>query len=139
MYWGEFIFALIMAVIFTLIFAVGLRRPGPWAAWWAFFLVIFFAAWAGSLWITPAGPVFVGIYWLPIILVAFLVAVLLAAISPEPPPQQPKVETISEVERKETNAKKAFDVFFWVLLISLIVVVILGYFAPTEEVIVTSV
>lgn len=33
-------------------------------------LVVFLAAWARGLWISPAGPVIVGIYWLPMIYVS---------------------------------------------------------------------
>lgn len=138
MHFGEFIFALCMALLFTLIFALVLKRPGPWSTWWAFFLVIFLAAWAGGLWITPAGPVFVGIYWLPIILVAFIFAVLLAAITP-PRSRQPKVETISQVQKEESATEKEFDVFFWVLLVVLAVVILLGYFLAGEEEVVAAV
>jgi hypothetical protein len=56
MFLGELIFALSMAFLFTLIFAVRLQRRGPWASLWAISLVIFPAAWAGGLWISPAGP-----------------------------------------------------------------------------------
>jgi hypothetical protein len=137
MFLAELIFALLMAVLFTLIFAVGLRRRGPWASLWAFFLVVFLAAWAGGLWISPAGPMFVGIYWLPMILVAFVFAILLAGVG-GPASRGPKVETISEVKEQETAAERAFDVFFWVLLISLILIIVLGYLVPEEEVIVVS-
>ena len=138
MFLGELLFAFFMALLFTLIFTLVFKRPGPWSAWWAFFLVIFLAAWAGGLWITPAGPVFVGIYWLPIILVAFIFAILLAAVN-TPQSRQPKVATISQVEQQETTAEKIFDVFFWVLLVVLTITIILGYFLPAEEVIVTTV
>ncbi len=137
MFLGELIFAFFMAFLFTLIFAVGLQRRGPWASLWAFFLVIFLAAWAGGLWISPAGPLFVGIYWLPIILVAFVFAVLLAGVG-RPGRPQPKVETITEVKEEETAVEKVFDVFFWLLLISLILIIVLGYIVPEKEIIVTA-
>jgi hypothetical protein len=138
MFLGEILFALCMALLFTLVFTLGFKRPGPWPAWWAFFLVIFLAAWAGGLWITPAGPVFVGIYWLPIILVALVFAILLAAVAP-PQSRQPKVETISQVKQRESTAEKMFDVFFWALLTVLAIAIILGYFMSGQEVVVTSV
>jgi len=127
MFLAELLFALCMAILFTLIFAIGLRRTGPWANVWIFFLVIFLASWAGGLWISPAGPVFLGIYWLPILFFSFIFAVLLAsAVPPERP--EPKVETISQVKKKETMVK-AYDAFLWILLISLIMMIILGYSA----------
>jgi hypothetical protein len=125
MFLGELLLALFMAMLFTMIFAIGLRRSGPWANIWIFFLVIFLAAWAGGLWISPAGPVFVGIYWLPVLFFSFIFAVLLAAAVP-PERSESKVETISEVKDKEA-AVKAYDAFLWILLISLVMMIILGY------------
>jgi hypothetical protein len=88
-------------------------------------MVVFLVTWAGSLWISPAGPVFIGIYWLPILLISSIVAVLLACSLPPERPQA-KVETISEVKREEA-ATRAFDSFFWLLLILLGAIVLLGY------------
>jgi len=48
MFWVDVLFALSMALIFTMIFAAGLRRTGPWSSVAVFFLVIFLAAWAGG-------------------------------------------------------------------------------------------
>ncbi len=123
----DVLFALVMAAIFTMIFAIGLRRTGPWSSILVFFAVVFLAAWAGGLWISPAGPVFLGIYWVPILLVAFLVALLLASI--RPPPTR-HVETISEAEteaQQRRAVERAFDAFFWALLIGFMIVIVLGY------------
>lgn len=130
MFFVSMLFALLMAAVFTLIFALGFRRPGPWSNALVFFLVIFLAAWAGGLWISPAGPVFYGIYWLPIILVAFLFAVLLAGVPPGRRP--PHVKTISEAKaeaQQQQAAERAFDAFFWVLLIAFVGFIVLGYIA----------
>lgn len=123
----DVLFALVMAGIFTMVFAIGLRRTGPWSSILVFFAVVFLAAWAGGLWISPAGPVFLGIYWVPILLVAFLVALLLASVRPQAPKH---VQTISEAEAeaKERRAvERAFDAFFWTLLIGFMIVIVLGY------------
>jgi hypothetical protein len=125
MFLTELLIALFMAMLFTLIFAIGLKRTGPWASIWIFFMVIFLATWAGGLWINPVGPVFLGIYWLPILFFSFIIAVLLAsAVPPERP--EPKVETISQVKHKEAIVKD-YDAFLWILLISLLLMIILGY------------
>lgn len=136
MFLAELLFALAMAILFTLIFALGFKRPGPWAAWWTFLVVVFLAAWAGSLWLSPAGPAFIEIYWLPILIIAFIVALLLAAVTP-PPKAPSNVETISQVHKEETATETAFDIFFWILLISLLILILLGYFTPAEDVVVT--
>jgi uncharacterized membrane protein len=123
----DLLFALVMALLFTMVFAVGFRRPGPWSSVLVFFLVVFLAAWAGGLWVSPAGPVFLGIYWLPILLLSFLVALLLAAVPPRRPPH---VKTISEAKeelREERATERAFDTFFWVMLIGFAIVIVLGY------------
>jgi len=118
------LFALIMAFVFTMVFAVGLQRSGPWSSVLTFFLVIFLAAWAGTLWVSPTGPVIFGVFWVPLILISFVVAVLLATASPRRPP---RVETISEVKEQEEVTRRAFDAFFWTLLIGFAIVIILGY------------
>jgi hypothetical protein len=138
MFFIEILFALLMAFIFTLIFAVGFRRPGPWSSIWAFFAVIFLASWAGGLWISQIGPAFAGIYWLPIILVSFIFALLLASFVPGSR-RRPKVDTISQVEQEETAKEKVFDVFFWIFLVSFLVIIILGYFVPNRGIIVTKI
>jgi hypothetical protein len=129
----DLLLALLMALIFTMVFAIGFRRSGPWSSVLAFFMVIFLAAWAGGLWISPAGPVFLGIYWLPVVLVAFLVGLLLAAVSPRRPRH---VKTISEAreEAEERRAvERAFNSFFWVLLIGFGFLIVLGYVVETSS------
>ena len=121
----QIVFALIMALVFTAIFALGLRRRGPWSSLLVFFLIIFLAAWAGSLWFSPMGPVFLGVYWVPIVLFAFIFAAMMAASTR--PRRPPHVETISEAREKDKTAQRAFDAFFWVLLIGFAVVIVLGY------------
>jgi hypothetical protein len=126
MFLMEALFALVMALLFTAIFTLGFRRPGPWSSVLTFFVIVFLAAWAGSLWLSPAGPVFVGIYWLPIIMVALLFALLLSAMVPPRPPTQ-RVETISQVKQEEKAVQRMYNVFFWTLLAGFIAIIILGY------------
>ncbi len=131
MFLAELLFALLMAFLFTLIFAIGLRKTGPWASMWVFFLVVFLAAWAGGLWISPFGPAFLGIYWVPILFFSFIFAILLASATPPRRPE-PKVETISEVKEEEA-AEKAFNALFWILLVTLVAVILLGYLARRAD------
>ncbi len=126
MFLMEALFALVMALVFTAVFALGFQRRGPWPNVLTFFLIVFLAAWAGSLWLSPAGPVFLGIYWLPIIMVALLFALLLSAMVPPRPPTQ-KVETISQVKQEERAVRRAYNVFFWTLLIGFLAIIVLGY------------
>ncbi len=107
---AEILFALGLALLFTAIFTLGFKRIGPWAVWWIFFLIIFMTAWAGSLWITPVGPMLWGIYFLPIIVVALVAALLLAAVTP-PDRRGRKIETISQV-KKEAMQRKSLMFFY---------------------------
>ncbi|MGE5293567.1 MAG: hypothetical protein ACM3VT_01935 [Solirubrobacterales bacterium] len=122
----EALFALAMAVLFTIIFTLGFQRRGPWSSTLLFFIVVFLAAWAGSLWISPIGPAFAGIYWVPIVAVALLFALMLSTMLPRRPPTQ-KVETISQVKRDEKVTERVFDAFFWMLVVGLAVIILLGY------------
>ncbi len=122
----EALFALVMALLFTLIFTMAFQRRGPWSSVVVFFLVVFLAAWAGSLWISPAGPAFLGIFWVPIVAVAFIFAVLLSTLLPRRPPTQ-RVETISQVKQEEKTRERIYDAFFWMLVIGLAVIILLGY------------
>jgi hypothetical protein len=112
---------------------LGFKRRGPWPALLGLFLVTFFAAWAGGLWLNPAGSTVEGTYWLPMLLVAFIFATMLGAVIPPEIPR-PKVETISQIKEEEAIAKKVFTISFWVLLVTLVLAVILGYVVPVEEV-----
>lgn len=98
----------------------------PWTAIWTFVLVLFLASWAGGLWISPFGPVLFGVSWLPFIFVAVIFGLLLAAVPPERPPRTPG-EAFVQAEEKRA-ARQAFDVFFWILLIVLLLAVISGYY-----------
>jgi hypothetical protein len=73
------LFALVIAVGLTLIFALLYRNVGSWALWWMFSLLIFLAARAGGVWITPVGPKLFGQSWLPFLLAGLFLALLLAS------------------------------------------------------------
>lgn len=123
---GELFLALTLAIIFTLIFSLGLKRSGPWSLWWTFFLTIFLVALASAIWISHRGPVFSGVYWLPVIFTTFIFAVIIAAGTPVRS-DQPKVETISQVKQHEKAADKMINFLLYLFLGTLIAVIIIGY------------
>jgi hypothetical protein len=56
----------------------GLRvRPNTPA--WSLFVILFFAIWAGGLWVAPVGSSAGVIVWLPFLLIAVLLTVLVGA------------------------------------------------------------
>jgi hypothetical protein len=94
----------------------GLRvRPNTPA--WGLFVILFFAIWAGGLWVAPA----VTIVWLPFLLIAVLLTVLVAALSPRGRPgHQQELEVEREVEA-------GLGLFFFVLVGALIAAIAAGY------------
>lgn len=125
-----FIGALIIALIVAAIFHYGLGRRGPWA-FWAFLLILFFTAWAGSFWIEPAGPALWGFAWLPLFFLVFMVALLIAAAGGEENRtrynRSLETETTGdEVTESEAGAAAALGFFFWFLLGILLIAIIIG-------------
>jgi hypothetical protein len=129
MFWAGIVVALMTAVILTLIFALGVHRTGPWARWWAFFMIIFLVAWAAGLWLTPAGPVYWDTAWLPILITGILVALFLAAATPpkRPPTKAPSESTPLIPPPGEPARDAGLNAFFWILLASFLIVITLGY------------
>ena len=125
MFFLDIIAALIIAVLLTSIFAGGCRRCGPGEGALFFFIIVFLAAWAGGLWITPFGPAFFGFYWIPFMFFALIVALLLAGLS-EPAVKRNSTRAIEQI-RAQQEAVKSVGVFFWVLIIILVLWIIFGY------------
>lgn len=118
---GYLFLAFIIALTTTLIFSAGLKSRGPW---WLFFAVVFFASWAGALWVNPVGPVFWGIAWIPMAVVGLIFAFILAAVAAENPRKEVAGHGVSSNGR---TTAVVIGSFFWLLLISLFIAIILGY------------
>lgn len=121
MWFAEFLFALVIALVLVAIFSFGLRRPGPWGGFLWFFLLVFLGAWAIGAWAEPIGPTAWGVTWLPIFFGALLIALLVAALPPAGTP------TASTTPTETPEAVAAVGAFFWILLFLLVVVVGLAY------------
>lgn len=126
MFFPGLLFALVIACLLTLIFAIGFRRQGWGIGLMLFFLILFLATWAGGLWITPIGPLWWGIPWLSFLWVGIIMALLLAALIPDGRRSQaggvPKRPTAAEAD-----TLMAIDIFFWVLIAGLLVTIIIRY------------
>lgn len=116
--------ALIISIFLTLLFSATFKSRGPFRGLAIFFLVIFLATWAGHLWITPMGPVFMGIAWLPLFFVAIIFAILMLAVSQH---HSAGVKESREEKAMEEASVVAIGLFFWILLIALAVSIALGY------------
>lgn len=119
----EFLFALLVAIVITLIFPLGFRRRVVWPGLFLFFMIIFLAAWAGGRWLTPIGPAAFGVFWLSFLVMGIFIALVIAAAAA--PRRESTVEMVEGSE--ERREESAFDVFLGVLLIVLVVGIIVSY------------
>jgi peptidoglycan/LPS O-acetylase OafA/YrhL len=124
MIFAELVFALAVALFFTLIFTVVVRRVRSKRRVFVFFTVVFLAAWAGGIWVTPAGPSFLGIYWLSFLIVGLIFALLFETIAVLSRPQKwPEEEQKREAEEVEAE----LSVFFFILFVAFVTLIVLGY------------
>ena len=79
-----------------------------------FFLVLFPLMLAGNAWIVPYGPVFMGITWVPILVLGLFLALILTAITPRRPRRKPG-DSPADVEAKASAGM--FGISFFLLLI----------------------
>lgn len=128
-----FFTALLIAIVITVLFTLVFKRTGPWSGVWVFFGIIFLSALAAGLWV-PAGPVVWDIYWVPIVTVGLVVALIIAAATParridnKPPrttPEERAENTTEGIEAGEGTVI-AFTIFFWFLLAALVAIVLIG-------------
>ena len=134
MFWFDFLAALVVAIVLSLLLVgvFGRRYPTTDAAAWPgalfFFFIIFLFAWVGGVWWHPVGLEFVWItHWVPFFLVALFVALLIAALVPGPRvPPEDRVRTPDEPVQGD-GAGLVIGVFFWILIIALVITLIVAY------------
>lgn len=123
-----FVVAFLLALL--LVGALGWRGVGDEALWPAvtfILLILFPALWVAHLWLQPAGPELIGVYWLPLLVVGVIVILMLAATRP-PRPRAPVIEVGGEPPPPSAT-ETAYGMFFWLLLILLVIAIIAGYAA----------
>lgn len=128
MFWSDLLVAFIIAIIFAslLVTIFGKSRFG--LSLFIIFLILFAGVWAGGIWFTPIGPKLFEVYWLPFVVVAIVLSLLVAALSPSKTDRHPPVKMITkEEENKTKKEKKSVSLFVWFLLIALIIIIILRY------------
>lgn len=128
----ELFIALAIAFALSLLFSWLLKRGGPRSGFPVFFLVIFLITLAGGLWLRPFGPLGLGVYWLPFIVVGIAGSLLLFLAAPRRPPVNRKqtIEMLDRVEQEkelERLAYLSFNVVIRVLLIILVIAVLVNY------------
>ena len=119
----SFLFALIIALIFTAIFFYGFRNRGPWGTFWSFFLIMFLVIWGAAIWFTDTGPVWMDVAWAPLLFIGLIMAVILAAATP---PERPKRIVMEEPATSPDTPGSAITVFFWITVVALGGLIIYG-------------
>ena len=117
----DMLFALVIALVLTGIFGLGFGRYGMGTTLAVFFIIVFFATWAGGVWILPFGPTIFSISWASFLIVGIVVSLILVAVIPS-----------ERFERSGSNANarsasKAYTIFFWILLAVLVVMIGIAY------------
>jgi hypothetical protein len=122
-FWG-ILYLIVLAFAITLFFRFILQTSGPWGSFWAFFIIILLAIFAADIWISPVGPFYEDIYWVPPIAAGLVIALLLAATTPSP-----KARSEMEAEKsmaKQEAAAMAMGTFFWFLIVFMVAVIVAG-------------
>ena len=96
------------------------------------FLMILLGAWAGGIWITPLGPHYGQVYWLPFFMGGVVIFVILLAFSREPQPRnrQETLDLLDRIEKERAMEKIAFvsmNLYLKCLMAFLIIVIIIRY------------
>jgi hypothetical protein len=122
----QFLTAFFVAMIISLIFAIGFKGKRLWLNFLFFFSIFFLITWAGGIWLTPFGPSIKGFYWLPFLVVGILIALFLAAAVTSYRPRSKKGQ-IQEREVMRLDPEAVFGSFFWALIILLFLAVVSKY------------
>jgi len=134
---AETLVVLLTALAIGLLFSAVFRASGPWEGPLWFFLVLFLSTWAIGSWIEPVGPTVWGVTWVPFLMIALFVALILAAATPPRdiryrPWSRRRPRSVSEAAEEaeeEVAAVAAVGFFFWILIFVLLLAVLLNAFA----------
>src|SRR3954463_6664290 len=115
--------AFILALLISLLFAPGYRR-GSYAPLVIFFFILFMAGIASQYLITPFGPVWYGISWMPILLIILIFTFLFAAPSPY---ERRRIANSNDDEKQPASAAAAaISIYVWLLFTILLIAIIVG-------------
>ena len=122
----DLILVFLVALIFTLIFAAGFRKQRSRTSLGGFFLLLMLGTWAIYAWVPPAGWLVYGVAWFQLLLIGLMIALLMAAfISPVTADDSQREK--KEIDKSEQASLIAFDLFFWLLLIGLMIIILTPY------------
>mgnify|MGYP001060040132 CR=1 FL=1 len=128
MFWLDFLFVLAIVLLIASVFGLGGSRYATGLDLVGFFLLLFFA-WALGGWFRPFGPALWGVFWLPYVVAALLIGLLLmAAVAASGARPAPRTPTEAREEAEADHAVAAtFGVFFWFFLVGTLVAIVANY------------
>ena len=115
------------ALFFTSFSLFVFHSRGPWGSYWSSFLVMFLGIWAAQVWIEPMGPVWAGVAWLPLLLAGVYFSVLLIPVGSIQQDQPEQPNKALRRQQKEDWTFRVLNASFWLFLLVLAFVVVLGY------------
>jgi|SRR5215468_10517283 len=117
---GHLVLSLVLSGAAIGILVRGLRfRPSTPV--WSLFVIFLLVTWAGGVWAAPVGPSHLGIYWLPFVLIAILLAVLVVVLAPR------GGRSHGDELAVEREVEAELGLFFWVLIGALMVLIVARY------------
>jgi hypothetical protein len=134
MFITHLIYALFIGLAIAWLFGLALGTRGPWNSFFWFFFVIFLFSWGGGVWLTPFGPTGWGVSWLPFLVMGVFITLLLSAATPQSSRrrmgskgQAVDAAYLTEQVAEKKGSETALDVFFWILIVGLGVVIVCHY------------
>ena len=121
----DLVIALLFAVAFTVVFAGTRRHDKTKVRAAAFFLLLLLGSWAGGIWLQPVGYLDWRFYWIPFLVVAFVLALLLSFIPLSRRPRTAAEQREQLEQRRDVTA--AAGAFLWVLGIVFGIAVLFRY------------
>ncbi|MEJ1240789.1 hypothetical protein WBG78_21770 [Chryseolinea sp. T2] len=96
---------LIISLFFTITFVVILKSRGPWGSAWTFLTINILWLAAVSLWIPPAGPLWIGAPWIDLFITGLLLSFLLSATPGSSPNARADEEDILNENNQKSSVK----------------------------------
>jgi len=121
---SDIILALVLGIVFAALFGAFARGRGRMPGIVPVFILFFLFAWAGGLWLRPAGPPVFGMYWAPGLILVVLIFLLLAAVVRRPTRTRTDVKEEIAVENA---AATVIGITFWILIGLLLLAIFAGY------------
>lgn len=121
--------AALVSLVLTVVSVFFLGKRGPWGSMWTFFLVLFLTLGTVSIYISPIGPVYWDVAWVPITIAGIIVTILLIAAMPHR--EQGNADTgPSEPAARSEPYGTPVGRFFWALIILFVIAIMVGMVNP---------